>query len=344
MRLVRAWFSSLFLYIGADTTGGGGGGADTVSGGSAGGNGGGNSTVAGGSGGDTISGGSGNDTAPGGGGGSGGNDTTPGGAGGQQKNWREDLAGGDPRKVERLSRYATPNAVADALMSVQERISKGELRSNVPFPDKGTDAEKTAWRAEQGIPPTADKYEITLAAGRKIDEASKPHVDAFVGKLHGVNASPAVVNAALNAYYDEVEATTNARLEKDNGDIQATRDSLISEMGLTEFKQNYNLVMGMFEGMPAKAKDLFMRGRLSDGTPILGNVEVFKGLTQWARDINPAAALVPGNSGTPDAIEGEIAKIEKMMRDDRAGYNKDPKIEKRYLQLIEARDKANPKK
>lgn len=333
--------AGLFLYAqaaggGADT---GGGGNDTV-----GGAGGGNDTVAGGAGNATVSGGSGGaDTVAGGAG----NDTAPGGAGGQQKNWREDLGGGDPKKVERLSRYATPNAVADALMSVQERISKGELRSNAPFPEKGTDAEKTAWRAEQGIPAKAEEYftAMKLDGDRKIADEDKPNMTVLVDRMHAANATPAQTAAAVNTYYALVEKETTRRAEQDIADVQATRDSLISSMGLPEFKANYNLVMGMFDMVPAEVKDVFIHGRLANGKPMLGDPKVFEGLVQWARTINPASALVPGSgTETAGAIEGEIAKYEKMMRTDRDAWNKDTKGQARYLQLVEARDRAAPAK
>lgn len=335
LKVIRAWWWSLFLFAQANDTAGGGGGNDTVAGGS----GSGNDTAAGGG----AGAGAGNDTAAGGSG----NDTMAGGAAGKQNNWRDDLAGGDPKKIERLSRYATPNAVADALMSVQERISKGELRSNVPYPEKGTDKEKADWRAEQGIPPTAADYypALKLSDGRQIKDEDKPRVDGFLAKLHAKNASPDVVSATLDHYYELVAEETAKREESDKQQTQAARDSLIAEMGLPEFKANYNLVMGMFEMVPASVKDLLIGGRLADGQPIFGNAEVFKGLTQWARTINPAAALVPGSGKeVAGAIEAEIAKYEKQMREDRAGWNKNAKGQQHYLQLVEARDRASGQK
>lgn len=262
--------------------------------------------------------------------------------------WRDGLAAGDTKKIERLSRYGTPQAVADALLSVQERISKGELRSNVPYPEKGTDAEKSEWRKEQGIPaePAAYYSELKLAEGRAVSDEDKPRMDGFIAKLHSRNASPSVVSAAIDAYYDEVESRTQERLELDKQQVQATRDNLIASGGLQEFKTNQTLIDGMLEMMPEKVRDLFKHGRLADGSPIYGgNIEVFQGLAAMARAINPVAAIVP-NSGdnTAGAIDDEIGKIEKTMRTDRASYNKDVKMQERYQQLLGARERAKGQK
>jgi hypothetical protein len=232
--------------------------------------------------------------------------------------------------------------VADALLSLQERIGRGELRSNTPFPEKGTAEEQKAWRAEQGLPESPDKYELKLRDGVTIDQRDKPTVDMLLGKLHGANASPAAAAATVEAYYEIKNQLIEERAAKDSESVQQTRDALVAEMGLPEFKTNMNLVEGMFELMPQSVRDLFKTGRLADGTPLYGgNVDVFKGLADWARKINPVTALVPGaGANTAGAIDDEIAKIEKVMSTDRAAYNKDQKMQDRYLQLLEAKERA----
>lgn len=324
------WFCSrMVLCAEAPGDGGGGGGADTGAGG------GGNDTVAAGGGGDTVAGGGGQDTVKA----AVGNDTIK-----FPENWRDGLAAGDVKKIERLSRYGTPQAVADALLSVQERISKGELRSNVPFPEKGTEAEKTAWRQEQGIPAAAADYykDIKLSDGRTVNDEDKPRLDKFISKMHERNANPAVVSAALDAYHDEVEARTNERLELDKTQVQATRDQLIASGGLPEFHTNMNLVGGMIEMMPEKVRDLFKGARLADGSPLLGgNADVFMGLVEMARAINPVGAVVPNSGDNSMAtIDAEIAKNVKMMGTDRKAWDADPKNQARHLQLLEAQSRA----
>ncbi len=337
-----------FLQEGEDGQGGGGSGSGD--GGGAGGN---NSNAGGTSGTGGSAGAGGNDTMAGGAGGSSGSgdgaDTLPAGGGKDEikfpEKWRDALAKGDPKKIERLSRYAAPEMVADALLSVQERISRGELRSNVPFPEKGTAEEQANWRREQGIPESPDKYEIKPPSGRQVDPKDKEVIGGLTAKLHSTNASPAVVNAAVDYYYDMVEQGTEKRSTMDRQAVEQARDSLVAEMGLAEFRSNLNMVDGLIETMPAAVKDLFKHGRLADGTPLYGgHPDVFKGLADWARKINPVTAVLPGGGGTIEGIEAEIAKIETRMRTDRDGYNKDEKQQERYRTLLDARDRAGAQK
>lgn len=255
------------------------------------------------------------------------------------------MAKGDAKRVERLSRYATPDAVADALLATQEKIGRGELRSNTPFPATGTAEEQKAWRQSQGLPESPDKYELKLRDGYVIGDEDKPMINNFLTKLHGANASPAVASAAVDFYYEFVEQQTQERIAKDQEQVQQSRDALIAEMGLPEFKQNEGLVKAMIETMPAQVKDLFIGARLADGTPLYGgNPMIFKGLADWARKINPVTALVPGaGANTAHAIADEIAKYEKMMREDAKAWFADAAAQKRYQQLVAARDQSGTK-
>jgi len=54
---------------------------------------------------------------------------------------------------------------------------------------------------------------------------------------------------------------------------------------------------------------------------------------------NPAGALVPAGAG-PSGISDEIAQIEKFMNTNRAAYNKDERMQARYRDLIDAREKV----
>ncbi len=150
----------------------------------------------------------------------------------------------------------------------------------------------------------------------------------------------------MDWYYKQVEKVTQERAAKDTQEIQSTRDSLIAEMGLEEFKTNQNLIEAMFEMMPAGVRDKFKFGRTADSKPLYGgDADIFKGFAQWARTINPAGALVPGSgANSAGAIDEEIAKIEKDMRTDRAAYDKDEKKQARYLQLLGAKERSGTQK
>jgi hypothetical protein len=66
--------------------------------------------------------------------------------------WREHLAAGDDKARARLERFQTPTDIFKSYRALEQRVSSGELKANLPFPDKGTDEEKAAWRKDAGIP------------------------------------------------------------------------------------------------------------------------------------------------------------------------------------------------
>jgi hypothetical protein len=240
--------------------------------------------------------------------------------------------------MERLNRYASPAAAFDALLSLQSKIGAGELRSNLP---KNATAEQiTAWRADNGIPETPDKYDM---AEVKVAAEDKPMIDAFLAQLHKANAPAGVAKEAVAWYYAETAKRTEERMEKDKTIAMASDDALRAEWG-NEYRTNINMVNGLIETVPADVRDLFKSGRMGDGTPIMSSPGVLKALVAWSRQINPVTTVVP-NAGANigNAIEDEIKSIEGKMRTDRDGYNKDDKLQARYRELLGARDRVGAK-
>ena len=82
-----------------------------------------------------------------------------------------------------------------------------------------------------------------------------------------------------------------------------------------------------------------MGGRLADGTKIGNNPNLIKFFVNKALDENPAATIVPGGNTSAETIDTEIKALEKRMGEDRQAWFKDEAAQKRYQQLIDARDK-----
>jgi hypothetical protein len=63
-------------------------------------------------------------------------------------------------------------------------VSSGELKANVPFPEKGTDEEKAAWRKDAGIPDKPEAYDLKFEDGFVVGEDDKPMVDELPQAAH----------------------------------------------------------------------------------------------------------------------------------------------------------------
>lgn len=246
--------------------------------------------------------------------------------------WRDKFAGGDAAKAARLQRYASPSALTDALIAAQNKIRTGEVK---PVLTKDAKPEEVAaFREAHGIPEAPDKYDL---GDLEVPEGEKPMVQKFMASAHAVNMTPEQVRASLSAYTEISEAARNERASQDQEIKTATEDALRAEWG-NDYRVNINLVTNLLDTAPEGLRDKLLRGRLADGTPIGSSPEALKFLVGLARERNPAGVVVPSGIATAQSVTDEIQKIEKTMRDDRAAYNRDEKMQARYRQLLDWRN------
>src|SRR6266481_3686098 len=79
--------------------------------------------------------------------------------------WRQDLAGSDKAFRKTLDRFESPVALAKAYRELTARLSSGELKATKPPPDNATSEQIAVWRAEHGLPQSADAYMDGLQLG-----------------------------------------------------------------------------------------------------------------------------------------------------------------------------------
>ena len=80
-------------------------------------------------------------------------------------NWAElrtKFAKGDEKLEKRLARYSSVESALEAMLAAQDKIAKGEHKT--PLGDNPTPEELAAYREANGIPESADKYEVALDA------------------------------------------------------------------------------------------------------------------------------------------------------------------------------------
>lgn len=264
--------------------------------------------------------------------------------------WREAaaraVAGEDEKEfakeLGRLQRFASPADIYKSNRELEKKMS-GAKPVATPFPEKGTDAEKSQWRIDNGVPETPEKYEIKLPDGMVIGEADKPLVAAFLADAHAQNASPDTVNMALSAYY-KIEAKT---LSERNGRDRAAQTDAIAELRKEwgpDFDGNINVTKNFMDKLPGDLGENLLNGRLANGKPIFSDPEAVRMFTRIAREDNPAATVVPNaGPGALSSINDEIATIDKQMGDKTSVYWTGPKDARgetagqvRYRQLVEA--------
>jgi len=239
---------------------------------------------------------------------------------GWSESWRQDYAGEDQGKLDKLSRYASPNAAFDAMIAAQSKISSGDYKQVIDFPDKGTDEEKSKWRSENGIPESAEKYEFE-------DESLKNM--AFENNL-----KPEVAQVALDWRETQQKAADDALAETDQKDTENTEDVLRSEWG-NEYRVNMNKIHGLLDGAEEGIKEQLMGARLGDGTMLGSNPAVLKFLADLALIQNPTTTLVPAGGDLQGSLDAELKDLQGLMANKQSDYWKGPKAEANQARVRE---------
>lgn len=251
-------------------------------------------------------------------------------------NWRDTVSKGDAKLLTRMQRYASPEALVDALVHAQNRISSGELR---PVLGKNPTPEQLAeWRTANGIPDKPEAYD--LGKDVKVSESGKVFLEQFLPVAHANNMTPAQVKASLKFVSDMNVRAEEDRAVKDHEFEETGEELLRAEWG-AEFKRNMGFIHNTLDGAASpEFKTALLGGRLADGTPIGSSPEALRFLMSLALIQNPTGTLVPGFNANPsEGVEQEIKTIEETMRKNRGAYNKDEKMQARYRELIDAREK-----
>lgn len=262
--------------------------------------------------------------------------------------WRTKAAAGDDATVKMLERFASPLDLVKKIREQEKLISSGQIKQ--PLAKDATAEQVAEYRKQNGIPETFDKYEIKLAEGLKMGEEDKPVMDAILGAAHASNAPPEIVNAMVNAYYQQ-EKLFNEQLEGARDSYhQSSEDILRAEWG-GEFRNEVGRVNNLLATFPDDARAALQDGKDNNGMRLLDNAGLMRGLASLSRMLNPVTTVVPGSGGDQAlSVETEMKAIEDRMaggpNKDKAisdAYYKDEKAQSRYRELV-AWNEGNKKK
>lgn len=255
------------------------------------------------------------------------------------EDWRDKLAGDDQKYRKQLERYASPQALAKAHKELQSKVSSGELLKAAKLPENPTAEELSAWRKDNDVPEKAADYLSGMPSGVIIGDEDKERVSSFIETMHGKNVSKDVVQAAIEWNQNKIE-TERQEIYDRNADLQEqTEEALRAEWG-PEFKRNINLVNGVIATLPEAARDVFAGAKALDGTALFNNPDIMRWMVDMARKVNPVGTVVTGATNI-SAVDSELEQIENVMKDNRSSYNKDTKMQERYMQLLEAKERFN---
>lgn len=262
--------------------------------------------------------------------------------------WREQLAGEDEALLSSLKRYRSPAGMAKAFKELRAKLSQGAHLKDKPG-DDATDEEKAAWRAQQGVPKTADDYEKGWKApeGFILSDGDKQLMKGFAASVHGKEWTQTHFNDAM-AWYVEHQAAQQAARQDMDLDFQAEAiRELKAEMGPADYRRGIQSIQTLrqFETEEGLLNAVLDNARMPDGRKLGDIPGVVRMVMAWAGEIDPQARIAPSDPNMSGAgLEARIAEIEGWMgstsTDDYAKYWSNPTVQAEYGRLLEARQKV----
>ena len=248
---------------------------------------------------------------------------------------RKAIAGADEGLLKQLNRYQSKEDFGKAHKELRGLV--GELKR--PLKPDAKPEEVAAWRKDNGIPETPDKYDLKMPEGLIIGEEDKGEINGFLAKAHSVNASPEFVNTAVASFLEMREAKIAEIAERDSEQQQETVSTMKDEWG-ADYKMNMNLINTMLQGAPEEIGASVLQARMPNGKLIGNDPAAARWLAGLARELNPAATVVPsGAEANMETVASEMKTLESKMGT--TAYTKEDSA--RYLKLTEAKMRHDKK-
>ncbi len=233
--------------------------------------------------------------------------------------WRQKMARGDEKALAHVGRYASPEAVYDALRAAQVKIDSGQLKN--PLPENATPEQLTEYRKANGIPETADKYDTSLPNGLVIGEADKPVVDSFLKYAHDNNWTPAQVKQGLAFEFARQDQMRLQQEEKDATDKQDGTAKLGEMWPKGEAKRNVKVIEDYLKGLPGDLGSSLLVARLPNGKLLGNDPDALNWIYGEALFKNPIPSSIGGNSESQIKVaETRLGELTKMMGDKKSDY------------------------
>jgi hypothetical protein len=254
--------------------------------------------------------------------------------------WRNALSKGDAKELNRLARFASPEAVYDAYRALEARQSAAKPTPTLP--ENPTPEQLNEYRKQVGVPEKFEGYYEKLPKGLVIGEEDKPAMDMLAEALHSKNAHPDLVATVVDTYYKIVERNQEEMVEVQTALKQETSDALRAEWG-PDYRPTINAIGAMLDGVDPDTKQLLEGMQLADGSLAFNHQGFMRWIGSLALQINPASLVLPGSDGgdkqqtVKSQIEANVAEMRKNINAWQSPANAARRQE--HMRLLEAADK-----
>ena len=229
--------------------------------------------------------------------------------------WREKIAGDDPKFMKRLQRFTSFDAFVKSQRALEAKLSSGEYKRALP--EDATEEEKAQWRSENGIPDKPDAYEFPTIKGHEWSDTDRAIATEFLADLHAADTPAPIAQAALSWYAKFQQQQAEKIAEIDRVDKEAREDALRSEYAPGEYRAHLKLARDMLNDDDFISPDLrqaLASARTADGRRLLLHPDLTRFLAERGLEKRGGAGLISGEAGA--RIGSRIEEIKKIMADD----------------------------
>ena len=243
--------------------------------------------------------------------------------------WKALLAGGNDDIGKLVGRYSSLANVGKALLEKERLIREGKPKVERPTDPKDEKA-MAEWRKSVGIPDDPTGYQIPDDVKKILTDEDKPVMADFTEFAHKEGITPDGVAGAVKWYAERQAAAAELQHKTDAQQKEQTEDSLRSEWGNVEFKENLTLAKRFLDESPLGAAG-WAGMRLSTGQLLGNHPDFMKWAAQAGRD--KFGDGVFASSDTAAAHESRRKEIERIRDTDFDRYERE--FAQEYRSIIE---------
>jgi hypothetical protein len=234
--------------------------------------------------------------------------------------WRQNIAGEDPKLLKELEKHKTPAELAKAYRELQKQFSS--TRPAPELPKDATLEQVAEWREKAGIPESWDKYDTNLENGVVIGENDKPIVESWLKKAHEMNMKPDDAKKSLQAYFEMTNAMESERIRNAESQQQIVAEELKKQWG-PQFKDNLSIVATHLEkALGSDAFNKLNQATLPDGSFAINDPAIINHFLKQAKQEQGGHTLVASPTTDLPNLMDRKKQIEKIaLSDSRLFYN-----------------------
>lgn len=222
-------------------------------------------------------------------------------------NWRELMTGGDEKDMIQALRHDSPKSVWKSMREGQKTMSTYKAPLEMPGAESSED-DVAAYRKEAGIPEDFKDYNLDFGDGTVIGDDVKSQLEGYLEHAHSNHTSPAAVKETVGWFLQDVARQQEEMASmNDEARVKGITDLKVEWGG--EFEGNMNAMNSLFVNAPEGAQKTLMTMKDSNGLSFGNNPDNIKMLVGWAKELNPAATLLPPGGDQIASVDARIKEI-----------------------------------